>query len=192
MKLQNGLFGSNLQKKNPDSLCLTLQNHFSLQLQARSATPSKPPHKTKKKKKNPNFKPFCYFTKKIQVRWFGQLVFIAELLHHCELFPVPAGGCNLHYQFRPCLSYVSFFVSILNQNPQPEIGIIRLGTELTMDYHYILMTVSRESSFQVWTLGTGRWLINRSEGEILVMFQVDQRVTWYFLRKPLWTSWTKR
>lgn len=51
MKLQNGLFGSNLEK-NPDSLCLTLQNHFSLQLQARSATPSKPPHKTKKKKES--------------------------------------------------------------------------------------------------------------------------------------------
>lgn len=189
MKLQNGLFGSNLQK-NPDSLCLTLQNHFSLQLQARSATPSKPPHKTKKKKRiqiSNHFKP-----KKIQVRWFGQLVFIAELLHYCELFPVPAEGCSLHYQFRPCLSYVSFFVSILNQNPQQKIGIIMLGTELTMVYHCILVTVSRESSFQVWTLGTGRWLINRSGGEILVMFQVDQRVTWYFLRKPLWTSWTKR
>lgn len=110
-------------------------------------------------------------------------MFTAELLHHCELFPVPAGGCSLHYQFRPCLSYVSFFVSILNQNPQPEIEIIMLDTELTMVYHYILMTVSRESSFQVWTLGTGRWLINRSEGEILVMFQVDQRVTWYFFKK---------
>lgn len=191
MKLQNGLFGSNLQKKTQIHCALLFKTIFPYNSKPDQQLPANL-HVRPKKKKNPNFKPFCYFTKKIQVRWFGQLVFIAELLHHCELFPVPAGGCNLHYQFRPCLSYVSFFVSILNQNPQPEIEIIMLDTELTMVYHYILMTVARESSFQVWTLGTGRWLINRSGGEILVMFQVDQRVTWYFLRKPLWTSWTKR